>query len=302
MSAQKVCQSGCNKRDAESSCRPGGWRPLQEASGKKKRLTGKMKEKDKNLYVCGTAPSLGGSSLRFCHSGQGRRSARTRETTNVASCVEDETSVPITVFLCDDHAVFRDAMKFLLDTQPDLRVVGDATSGESAMARMREISPDIVLMDVVMPEVDGIEVTREIKKQYPSTKVLMLSMYSSPEYVYSSLNAGADGYMLKEVSGEDIVAAIRAVHKGKRYFSPVIIETVIDDYIKIQKGELEPHSFAVLCEEEGDLIKLFTEKSDKTIAVKLGLTPDVVAAYRRRLSKRLDRWKLEILRFQKDDR
>ena len=302
MSAEKVCQPGCYKKDAEVVCRPGGrHRPLQEVSGKKKQLTGKMKEKEKTPYAYDTVPSFGWSSPRFCHPDQGRRFARTRETTNAASCVEDETSVPITVFLCDDHAVFRDAMKFLLDTQPDLRVVGDAASGEAALRKMSEIPPDVVLMDVVMSEVDGIEATREIKKQHPSTKVLMLSMYSSPEYVYSSLNAGAHGYLLKEVSGEDIVSAIRAVNKGKRYFSPVIIETVIDDYIRSQKGELGPHSFALLCKEEGDLIKLFTEKSDKTIAGKLGLTPDVVAAYRRRLSKRLDRWKLEISRFRKDD-
>src|ERR1044072_2463169 len=137
----------------------------------------------------------------------------------------------VTVLLADDHAVVRDGLRALLETG-DLQVVAVAGNGREAVAEALRLKPDIVIMDIAMPELDGVEATRRIVEKCPETRVLILSMYLSAEHIYRALQAGAQGYVLKESAGEEVVEAIRTLRAGKRYLSHRITETVIDDYLR----------------------------------------------------------------------
>jgi DNA-binding NarL/FixJ family response regulator len=123
----------------------------------------------------------------------------------------------IQIFLADDHTVLRDGLRLLLEMQPDMRVVGDAADGRAAVQLMARLKPDVALIDVAMPELNGIEATRQILSDSPQTQVIILSMHGAAEYVVRALQAGARGYLLKDVDGSTIVAAVRAVHSGQRY-------------------------------------------------------------------------------------
>src|SRR5689334_19779707 len=118
----------------------------------------------------------------------------------------------INVFLADDHAVVRDGLRCLLELEDDIRVVGDAANGREALRRVRELEPDVVLMDIAMPELNGIEATVQIRQTCPSVRVLMLSMHASLEHVREALKAGAQGYLLKQSAGAEVVEAVRTVH------------------------------------------------------------------------------------------
>jgi DNA-binding NarL/FixJ family response regulator len=206
----------------------------------------------------------------------------------------------ISIFLCDDHAVFRDAMKFVIEIQADLRVVGDAGNGEEAVARVRQVSPDMVVMDLMMPKMDGIEATREILRVRPFTKIVILSMYSTPDYVSRSLGAGAQGYLLKEAPVDEIITAIRSVHQGKRYLSKSINEMIIDGYIGIQKEKIDLVALDALGGHENEILRFFIQgRSDRRIAEMVGLPADTVSLYRSLLLKNWDTWKLRICRSAK---
>src|SRR5207245_2404850 len=145
---------------------------------------------------------------------------------------EREDDMPVTVMLADDHAVVRDGLRALLEGGHDLQVIGVAGNGREAVAEAQRLRPDVVIMDIAMPELDGVEATRRIVERCPETRVLILSMYLSAEHIHRALQAGAQGYVLKESAGEEVVEAIRALRAGKRYLSHRITETVIDDYLR----------------------------------------------------------------------
>ena len=138
----------------------------------------------------------------------------------------------IRVFLADDHAIVRDGLRLILEAQGDIAVVGDAADGRQAVRQVQQLHPDVVLMDIAMPELNGIEASRQIRQACPSTQVVILSMHSTSEHVFRALQAGARGYLWKESAGMEVVAAVRAVHTGRRYLSQAIAETVIDDYVR----------------------------------------------------------------------
>ena len=142
----------------------------------------------------------------------------------------------ITVFLADDHGVVRDGLRVLLEAQEDMCVVGDAANGREAMKRVLQLHPDVVVMDIAMPELNGIEATLHIHETCPETEVLILSMHSSTEHIFRALQAGARGYLLKDSAGTEVVEAVRAAHAGRRYLSHKIAATVIDDYIAERIG------------------------------------------------------------------
>ncbi|MDB5077603.1 MAG: LuxR family transcriptional regulator [Chloroflexi bacterium] len=127
---------------------------------------------------------------------------------------------PITVLLVDDHPIVRDGLHRVLETQPDMQVVGEAGDGEQAIAKVREHAPRVVVMDVQMPKLDGIRATRQIHKHFPRTQVLILSAYDTDRYVFGLLEAGATGYVLKEAADEEVLAAIRAAARGEPYLTP----------------------------------------------------------------------------------
>jgi DNA-binding NarL/FixJ family response regulator len=129
---------------------------------------------------------------------------------------------PITVLLADDRAVVRKEFKGILELEEDLKVVGEAKHGEQAVTMVKKLRPAIVLMDVSMPRLNGLQATRQILKAVPGTKVIMLSAYDDEVYIVESINSGAKGYLIKQTSGENVCTAIREVHKGKTFFSPSI--------------------------------------------------------------------------------
>src|ERR1700704_151066 len=136
----------------------------------------------------------------------------------------------VTVLLVDDHAVVRDGLRALLEAG-DMQVVAVAGNGRDAVVEAQRLRPDIVIMDIAMPELDGVEATRRIVEKCPETRVLILSMHLSAEHIHRALQAGAQGYVLKESAGDEVVEAIRALCAGKRFLSHGITDTVIDDYL-----------------------------------------------------------------------
>jgi DNA-binding NarL/FixJ family response regulator len=201
----------------------------------------------------------------------------------------------VTVLLADDHAVVRDGLRALLEVG-DLQVVGVAGNGRDAVAEALRLRPDIVIMDIAMPELDGVEATRRIVEKCPDTRVLILSMYLSAEHIYRALQAGAQGYVLKESAGEEVVEAIRTLRAGKRYLSHRITETVIDDYLR-EGANVSPLDSLSL--RERDVLQLVVEgRTNVAIAQALSLSPKTVETYRARIMKKLKvRDTVELVKF-----
>jgi DNA-binding NarL/FixJ family response regulator len=193
--------------------------------------------------------------------------------------------MPVSVMLADDHAVVRDGLRALLEGGNDMQVVAVAGNGREAVAEALRLRPDIVIMDIAMPELDGVEATRRIIERCPETRVLILSMYLSAEHIYRALQAGAQGYVLKESAGEEVVDAIRALRAGKRYLSHRITETVIDDYLR-EGTNVSPLDSLSL--RERDVLQLVVEgRTNAAIAQALSLSPKTVETYRARIMKKL---------------
>ena len=201
----------------------------------------------------------------------------------------------VTVLLADDHAVVRDGLRALLEVG-DLQVVAVAGNGREAVAEALRLRPDIVIMDIAMPELDGVEATRRIVEKCPETRVLILSMYLSAEHIYRALQAGAQGYVLKESAGEEVVEAIRTLRAGKRYLSHRITETVIDDYLR-EGANVSPLDSLSL--RERDVLQLVVEgRTNAAIAQALSLSPKTVETYRSRIMKKLKvRDTVELVKF-----
>ena len=137
----------------------------------------------------------------------------------------------IRVLLADDHPVVRHGLRVLLEAQADIDVVGDVANGRELLRQAQQLKPDVVLLDIAMPEMNGIEATLQMRDSCPSTQILILSMHSTTEHIFRALQAGARGYLLKDSAGSEVVEAVRVVHAGRRYLSHKIAATVVDDYI-----------------------------------------------------------------------
>jgi len=194
----------------------------------------------------------------------------------------------IRVFLADDHTVVRDGLRLLLESQGDITVIGEAADGRHTVQQLKHLYPDVVIMDIAMPDLNGIEATRQICESCPSTNVIILSMYATSEHIFQALKAGAKGYLLKEVAGKEVVDAVRAVYAGRRYLSQNIAETVIDDYAQKRQVELAQSPLELLSSREQEILQLVVEgKSSKKIADILFLSPKTVETYRSRLMDKL---------------
>lgn len=194
--------------------------------------------------------------------------------------------MPITVYLADDHAVVRDGLRHLLEAEPDISVIGDAANGREAAHEARDLKPMVMVMDIAMPELNGIDATRVICETCPDTRVLILSMYYTAEHVFQALQAGARGYLLKESAGKELVRAVRAVHTGNRYLSQKITGVLIDDYIHKQHATSPLES---LSPRERQILQMVAEgKTSKAIAQVLFLSPKTVETYRSRMMQKLD--------------
>ena len=200
------------------------------------------------------------------------------------------------ILLADDHAVVRDGLRALLEEGDELQIVGVAGNGRDAVAEALRLRPDVVIMDIAMPELDGVEATRRIVEKCPDTRVLVLSMYLSAEHIHRALQAGAQGYVLKESAGDEVVEAIRALRAGKRYLSHRITETMIDDYLR-DGSSLSPLDSLSL--RERDVLQLVVEgRTNVAIAQKLSLSPKTVETYRARIMRKLKvRDTVELVKF-----
>lgn len=191
----------------------------------------------------------------------------------------------INVLIADDHGVFREGLRLLLENQADMHVVGTVGDGREAVKAALELRPDVVVMDLAMPQLNGIDATAQIVERNDAIKVVMLSMHSTVEHVYRALQAGALGYLRKESAGSEVVEAIRTVHAGRRYLSQKITETVVDDYILKRSIESPLES---LSQREREILQLIVEgQSGVDIARTLHLSPKTVDTYRSRMMQKL---------------
>jgi DNA-binding NarL/FixJ family response regulator len=189
------------------------------------------------------------------------------------------------ILLVDDHAIFREGLKLLLEDQPDMRVVGEASTGLEAVSRLLELAPDIVIMDIKMPRMGGIDATREILRRVPSTKVIVLSMYSEEREITGAFKAGACGYVLKEDSGAELLDAIRSVREDRRYLSRRLANIFAHAYLG---GGEPPDPVSKLSARERQVLQLVVEgRSSKEIAASTCLSQKTVETYRSRLMSKL---------------
>ena len=197
----------------------------------------------------------------------------------------------ITIFLADDHAIVRDGLRVLLEAQPDLQVIGEANNGRDAVRRVVELRPDVAVLDIAMPELNGLEAARQIRESCEDTQIIILSMHSSTAHVFQALQAGATGYLLKASSGASVVEAVRTVHAGRRFMSPEIVDKLVALSLHqqgVQHSET-PNPLAHLSPREREVLQLVVEgKSSAAIADILHLSPKTVETYRGNLMKKLE--------------
>jgi DNA-binding NarL/FixJ family response regulator len=192
----------------------------------------------------------------------------------------------ITVILVDDHKLVRAGIRSLLNKVSDVKVIGEAAEGRDALALVASLKPHVVLMDIAMAGLNGLEAARHISADHPGTRVIMLSMHSSEEYVLQSLQAGAAGYLLKDASTGELEAAIKAVVRGELFLSPAISRSVVDRFLK--RLPPPPGPLEVLTPRQREVLQLIAEgKSTKEIAFMLKLSPKTIETHRAQLMDRL---------------
>ena len=195
----------------------------------------------------------------------------------------------IRVLIADDHTIVREGVRLLLQAQPDIEVVGEAADGEQALALVRQLHPDLVVMDIQMPNWNGLQATRAIKTELPQVHILALTMYESDEYFFQVLAAGASGYILKKAASTDLLAAIHAVHHGDVFLYPSVARRLVTDYLtRVNSGE-EQSSYDGLTAREREVLKLIAEgHTNQVIAEKLVISPSTVQTHRNRIMQRLN--------------
>jgi DNA-binding NarL/FixJ family response regulator len=194
----------------------------------------------------------------------------------------------IRLFLADDHTIVRQGLAKLLNAEPDLKVIGEAENGREAVKKVEKLQPDVVLMDIAMPLMNGIEATRQITRLTPAPKVIILSMHTHDRYISELLRMGASGYLLKDASGRDIIQAIRAVVKGDTYLSPSISRRVVEDYVSMKNQSAGEDLYGTLSNREREVFQMIAEsRATQDIAEILCLSPSTVKTHRARIMEKL---------------
>ena len=195
----------------------------------------------------------------------------------------------IRILLADDHTVVRKGLRLLLESHPGFQVIADAADGRAAVALAAEHTPDVVVMDVAMPNLNGIEAARQISAKLPHTAIVFLSMHSDESYVLKALKAGARAYLLKDSAEQDLIGAVIAVSEGKAFFSPAISKMLVEDYMRqMQERQIED-SYELLTTREREILQLLAEgKSNKDIAGVLNLSLYTVETHRGNILQKLN--------------
>lgn len=195
----------------------------------------------------------------------------------------------IKVLLADDHGVVRKGLRFLIEQEQDITVTGEANDGREAVRLARDLQPDVIVMDIAMPQLNGIDATAQALKASPASGVLILSMHNDESYILRSLEAGARGYILKDNAEEHLVEAIRAVAQGKPFFSPVIAQTLLEDYMRNLQQKGQQDSYSLLTDREKEVLQLLAEgRSNKDVAQLLDLSVYTVETHRTRIMQKLN--------------
>jgi two-component system response regulator NreC len=206
---------------------------------------------------------------------------------------------PITILLVDDHDVVRTGLRSFLNTQEDVQVVAEACNGEEALQRAEEVKPDLVIMDITMPGMDGLEATRKLKARNPECLVLALTVHEDKQYFMEMLSAGASGYITKRAAADDLVAAIRAVASGHVYLQPALARWLLDDYQRLVKQEQEQVKpvengepavgLDILSQREREVLELVGQGwNNQQIGRQLNLSPKTIARHRERIMNKLN--------------
>mgnify|MGYP001127591618 CR=1 FL=1 len=200
-----------------------------------------------------------------------------------------KNTTKIRILIADDHALVREGIRSLLSRYDDLEVVGEAEDGKQAISRTLELNPDVVLMDIAMPGLGGLEATLELRRVAPATKVLVLTQYADKEYVYRFLKAGARGYLLKKALSGELVSAIRAVHRGGVFLHPSVAAPVVEDYLQEPKERGYEGGYESLTDREKQVLKLIAEGcSSREIADLLNISIKTVMGHRTSIMTKLD--------------
>jgi DNA-binding NarL/FixJ family response regulator len=195
----------------------------------------------------------------------------------------------IRVLLADDHKLIRAGLRLVVDQQPDLSVVGEADDGRQAVELAKSLKPDVVVMDIGMPNLNGIEAARQIRDIRPDAAVVMLSMHSDEGYVLRALGAGARAYLLKDSATTDLVQAIHAVVEGKSFFSPAVSKVLLQDYMRKLRRSGAEDSYDLLSPREREVLQLVAEgKSNKEVASLLNLSVYTVETHRAKIMQKLN--------------
>jgi two-component system response regulator NreC len=197
-------------------------------------------------------------------------------------------SDPIRIMIADDHTILRQGLVRLLEDQPEFKVLGEATNGRMALEKALALKPDIIIMDIVMPLMNGIEAAKRIKKHLPKTKIIILSMYSHEYYIHELLETGISGYLLKDSSGRDIIHAIQAAMKNETFLSPSISKKVMDTYLFPRKGLSREERFKQLSNREREVFQLIAEGlSTRQIAESLYVSVSTVKSHKIKIMEKL---------------
>ena len=196
---------------------------------------------------------------------------------------------PIRILLADDHNVMRRGLRLLLESQPEFSIVAEASDGRQAVEQAQATTPDVVVLDIAMPNLSGIEAAHRIVSLLPNTAIVILSMHSDEGYVLRALKAGAKGYLLKDSVEGDLIEAIKAVRGGKTFFSPEISKMLVEDYVREIRSRGSEDSYELLTPREREILQLLAEgKSNKEIAASLNLSLYTVETHRRNVQDKLN--------------
>ena len=199
------------------------------------------------------------------------------------------TLTTVRIALADDHALVREGLRRIIEEQPGWEVVGEAADGREAVSQALELKPDVVIVDLAMPQLGGVDAIQQIVRRLPATRVLVLSMHADEVYVTRALKAGAHGYLLKDSAGTDLMRAVTAVSQNKSFFSPAVSKIMLDDYVRQLSERGITDRYDTLSEREREVFQLIAEgRVNKEIAEILGLSPSTVETHRARIMEKLD--------------